>query len=114
MLMGPLAQVGLALATSIGAWINLTLVVWLGLRAGHIRIDARLRQSAIKLGVAGVAMVVVLWAIAAPLARLFAEMPGHDVITLLALAAIGGTLYAGVVLAIFGRRWLAAFKGRAR
>ena len=28
LLMGPLAQVGLALATSIGAWINLGLVVW--------------------------------------------------------------------------------------
>ncbi|MDO8877501.1 MAG: murein biosynthesis integral membrane protein MurJ, partial [Pseudolabrys sp.] len=52
LLMGPLAQVGLALATSIGAWINLLLVLWLGHRAGHIKIDARLRQSAIKLSAA--------------------------------------------------------------
>ena len=36
LLMGPLAQVGLALATSIGAWINLGLVVWFAHRAGHI------------------------------------------------------------------------------
>ncbi len=28
LLMGPLAQVGLALATSIGAWVNLLLVIW--------------------------------------------------------------------------------------
>ena len=32
-LMGPLAQVGLALATSIGAWINLALVLWFAKRA---------------------------------------------------------------------------------
>jgi putative peptidoglycan lipid II flippase len=114
LLMGPLAQVGLALATSIGAWINLTLVVWFGLRAGHIQIDARLRQSAIKLSAAGAAMAAVLWLTAPPLARLFARLPAHDVATLLAMAAIGGTLYAGVVLAIFGRRWLAAFQARGR
>ena len=31
--MGPLAQVGLALATSIGAWINFALVLWFASRA---------------------------------------------------------------------------------
>ena len=53
LLMGPLAQVGLALATSIGAWINLGLVVWFAARAGHIHIDERLRQSTVKLAAAG-------------------------------------------------------------
>ena len=112
LLMGPLAQVGLALATSIGAWINLVLVVWFAIRAGHIQIDDRLRQSAAKLAGAGLVMAVVLWLLATPLARLFAAWPAHDIITLGALAAIGGTLYGGGVLAIFGRRWLAAFQGR--
>ena len=55
LLMGPLAQVGLALATSIGAWINLGLVVWFAHRAGHDRIDERLRQSTLKLAAAGLA-----------------------------------------------------------
>ena len=32
LLVGSLAQVGLALATSIGAWINLLLVLWLASR----------------------------------------------------------------------------------
>jgi putative peptidoglycan lipid II flippase len=114
LLMGPLAQVGLALATSIGAWINLLLVIWLGLRAGHIRIDHRLRQSAIKLSAAGLAMAAITWLIAPPLARAFAGLAVRDIATLAALAAIGGTFYVGVVLAIFGRRWLAAFRGRAR
>ena len=36
LLMGPLAQVGLALATAIGAWINLGLVMWFAHRAGHL------------------------------------------------------------------------------
>ena len=36
LLMGPLAQVGLALATSIGAWINLGLVIWFATRAGSL------------------------------------------------------------------------------
>jgi putative peptidoglycan lipid II flippase len=114
LLMGPLAQVGLALATAIGAWINLLLVVWFAIRAGHIQFDARLRQSAFKLGLAGLVMAAVLWFAAAPLARLFAGLPMHDVVTLAALAALGGTLYAGMVLAVFGRRWLAAFRGRVR
>ncbi len=35
-LMGSLAQVGLALATSIGAWINFILVLWFAARAGLI------------------------------------------------------------------------------
>ena len=38
-----LAQVGLALATSIGAWINLGLVVWFASRAKLASVDERLR-----------------------------------------------------------------------
>ena len=114
LLMGPLAQVGLALATSIGAWINLLLVLWFATRAGHSRIDHRLRQSAIKLAAAGLGMGIIVWLCATPLAKLFSGWAAHDVMTLMGLAAIGGTFYAGIVLTIFGRRWLAAFRGRAR
>ena len=114
LLMGPLAQVGLALATSIGAWINLGLVVWFGIRAGHIQIDQRLSQSALKLVAAGVVLAVVLWLSSAPVARFFDGLQSlRDVATLAALAAIGGVLYGGIVLALFGRRWLAAFRARS-
>ena len=44
-LMGSLAQVGLALATSIGAWINFILVLWFAGRAGLIAADATLKSS---------------------------------------------------------------------
>jgi putative peptidoglycan lipid II flippase len=114
LLMGPLAQVGLALATSIGAWINLILVVWFAVRAGHMRFDDRLRQSALKLGLDGVAMTAALWLMVAPLARFFSGWTARDLVTLAVLAAIGGMFYAGVVLAIFGRGWLAAFRARSR
>ena len=63
LLMGPLAQVGLALATSIGAWINLGLVIWFAARAGHVHIDERLRQSAVKLAGAGLALAAAIVAV---------------------------------------------------
>src|SRR5579863_4539643 len=67
-LMGALAQVGLALATSIGAWINFVVVFYLAARSGHIAADATLKSSLVKLAVAGIAMTIVLL-IAAPLVR---------------------------------------------
>ncbi len=114
LLMGPLAQVGLALATSIGAWINLLLVIWFAHRAGHTRIDERLRQSAIKLGGAGLAVAVALWLCQAPLAQAFAGLARwRDLATLLALGTIAGAIYGAIVLAMFGRAWLAKFRGAA-
>jgi putative peptidoglycan lipid II flippase len=115
LLMGPLAQVGLALATSIGAWINLGLVTWFGVRAGHIRSDARLTQSALKFAAAGAAMGVVLWfAPAAVGARLDVGHGLRDLLTLLIVGALGSAVYGGIVLALFGRDWLKAFRARRR
>jgi putative peptidoglycan lipid II flippase len=115
LLMGPLAQVGLALATSIGAWINLGLVVWFAARAGHLHIDERLRQSMIKLAAAGLALAVTLWLCGAPVAHLFDGWNRlRDVAALAVLAAIGGGVYGGIIIALFGPRWLAAFRARRR
>lgn len=44
LLMGSLAQVGLALATAVGAWINLLLVLGFAVRAGYLEFDAVLRR----------------------------------------------------------------------
>jgi putative peptidoglycan lipid II flippase len=109
--MGSLAQVGLALATSIGAWINLGLVVWFGVRAGHMRSDARLTQSSLKLIGAGVVLGLVLWLAHAPIA---AWMPQRhaDVLTLVALAGLAAAVYGAIVLALFGGEWLKAFRRR--
>lgn len=110
LLMGSLAQVGLALATAIGAWINLLLVVWLAHRAGHARIDARLRQSALKLAGAGVILTAVLWLCAAPLERIFQGWPASALITLAALGMIAGAVYAAMVAVLLRPRWFAAFR----
>ncbi len=115
LLMGPLAQVGLALATAIGAWINLGLVVWFAARAGHIHFDERLRNSAVKLAGAGLALAAALWLCQGPVERLFADWQRLRHLAALALlAAIGAAVYGGVLLTLFGPRWLAAFRARPR
>ncbi len=45
LLMGSLAQIGLALATAIGAWINLLLVLGFAVRAGYLEANRQLLQS---------------------------------------------------------------------
>jgi len=111
LLMGPLAQVGLALATSIGAWINLGLVFWFATRAGHVSRDARLRQSMIRLAIAGVALTAVLWLCHAPVVHWLEKWNGpRDLAALAILAAIGAAVYGGTLLILFGSRWLVAFR----
>lgn len=115
LLMGPLAQVGLALATSIGAWINLGLVVWFAYRAGHMRLDERLRQSALKLALAGLVLAGVLAVAYAPAAQVSAGWGSlRDIATLGVLGVLGLAVYGGMVAAFFGRSWLAAFRAKRR
>src|ERR1700756_2422326 len=60
-LMGSLAQIGLALATAVGAWINLLLVIAFAVRAGHLALDRALLSSFAKFAVAGAILGAVLW-----------------------------------------------------
>jgi putative peptidoglycan lipid II flippase len=115
LLMGPLAQVGLALATSIGAWINLGLVVWFAKRAGHFGVDEQLQKSTFKLAAAGLVLAGALWLCEAPVVHLFDSMNRlRGVATLALIVAIGGAVYGGIVLVLFGPAWLAAFRARRR
>jgi putative peptidoglycan lipid II flippase len=112
-LMGSLAQVGLALATSLGAWLNLVLVMWFAARQGHLAFDPALRSAVGRLAAAGVALAVVLWLAAAPVATLFANRAAlRDESTLALLAVIGAVVYGGIVLALFGKEWLATLRRR--
>src|ERR1700730_2400860 len=61
LLMGSLAQVGLALATAVGAWINLLLVLFFSVRAGYLDLDRALLQSLAKFVLCGVVLGAVLW-----------------------------------------------------
>jgi putative peptidoglycan lipid II flippase len=111
LLMGPLAQVGLALATSIGAWINLGLVIWFAVRAGHQTHDARLRRSVIRLAIAGVALTAALWLCHAPVVHWLEKWDGpRDLAALAILAAIGAAVYGGILLILFGSKWIMTFR----
>ena len=106
-LMAPLAQVGLALATSIGAWVNFLLVLLFAHRAHVIAADEVLKSSLTRLVIAGAVLAVVLL-IADPavthLLSSWSRFRSEAELTLLTL--IGGLAYGSLVLVLFGRRWL--------
>jgi putative peptidoglycan lipid II flippase len=113
--MGSLAQAGLALATSIGAWLNLALVVWFAVRRDLFGFTPALRNAVTKLLAAGLALAIALWLALGPVARLFAWWPSwREESTLAVLAVIGAVVYGGIVLTLFGPRWLSALRARKR
>jgi putative peptidoglycan lipid II flippase len=114
LLMGPLAQVGLALATSIGAWINFILVLWLAARAGFIGTDRELKSSLGKLAIAGTAMTLLLLAALPIVTALLSSMSRfRNESELVVLTVIGGGFYGVLVLILFGRRWMLLFRRSA-
>ena len=114
MLMGPLAQVGLALATSIGAWINFGLVVWFAVRAGHGGVDQRLRQSIIKLAAVGMVLALVLWLAKTPAIHAVSSWQSiREEAALAALFIVGAAVYGAGIGALFGAHWLSVFRAAA-
>jgi len=106
LLMGSLAQMGLALATAIGAWINLLLVIAFAVRAGFLELNRQLGQSLLKFALCGVVLAVSLWLVVRYSAPNVAAMPFHDEITLLLLIGVTVVLYAALILGLFGPKWL--------
>jgi putative peptidoglycan lipid II flippase len=111
MLMGPLAQIGLALATAIGAWINFMLVVWFASRAGYGGVDARLRQSVIRLAIAGIILAAVLWIARDPVLKVASHWPAlKEEIVLIIFIVVGAVIYGAAIVLMFGKRWFGAFR----
>jgi putative peptidoglycan lipid II flippase len=107
LLVGSLAQVGLALATAVGAWINLLLVIGFAVRAGHLVLDRAILQSFAKFTLTGVILGAALWFAARFAAVHLAQISAfRDEAALLILVVVGAVVYAGSILALFGRRWL--------
>jgi putative peptidoglycan lipid II flippase len=104
-LMGPLAQVGLAFATSVGAWINLTLLWFFARRQGFAVSGAGLRPVLKLLG-AGAVLAVALSLGNLAMAHALAGMSHFREETTLALLILLGTaVYAAIVLLLLGPRW---------
>jgi putative peptidoglycan lipid II flippase len=113
LLAGRYAQAGLAFATSIGAWVNFALLLWLAARKQLIAVDDRLARSAGKLALAGLLLALALFVGQRALTGLLpASSPLRAETTLALLAVIGAVFYFGAVLALFGKQWLAAFRRR--
>ncbi len=105
-LMGPLAQVGLALATSVGAWINLSLLTIFARRQGFLVSGAGLKPV-IKLFVAGAILAVALFLGARGLGQALSGLTHfREEITLLLVLLAGTAVYAVAVLLLLGRGWL--------
>jgi putative peptidoglycan lipid II flippase len=112
-LMGSYAQVGLAFATAIGAWVNVALVVWFAMRARLFAVDARVRLAVLKLAVAGVALALALMASERWFEAVFGDMRRlRAEVELATLVCVGGVVYCGAVAALFGRRWLRDLSGK--
>jgi putative peptidoglycan lipid II flippase len=107
LLMGSLAQVGLALATAVGAWINLLLVLGFAVRTGYLEPNRALTQSVLKFAISGAVLAAALWLAARFAAVQFSAMSGlRDEAALLLLVAIAAVVYGGLIIALFGVRWL--------
>jgi putative peptidoglycan lipid II flippase len=100
-LMGPLAQVGLALATSLASWLNFVLLALALRRRGHLALDRRLKRSLLPLGAATLGMAIALKLAAVGLAPWFA-VPGLTgrVAALAGLVALGAASFALLALVL--------------
>jgi putative peptidoglycan lipid II flippase len=114
LLMDTYAQVGLAIATAVGAWVNFAFVVFFAARAGLVGIDARLRSACFKFIVAAIALVLALLASEQWIDLVFGKMRHFRAETiLLTLTLIGGIVYGAAIAALFGREWLRDFRRAA-
>lgn len=112
-LMGALAQVGLALATAVGGWINVGLLIVFALRRGFPIGDRALGGHLARLAIVAVAVGATLAGTAAGLEALLPHaLPAREEVMLALVVAAGGAVYAAAVLALLGRPFLYGIAGR--
>jgi putative peptidoglycan lipid II flippase len=101
-----LSQVGLALATAIGAWINFGLLVWFARRVDFMDFGGDFARAMTKLAVATALLAAVLTVADIALRRM-AGLP--DLATLAILALAGAIVYGAAIYVLFGQAWLRSF-----
>src|SRR5262245_31923890 len=100
--LGYMPHLGIAVATTLGGWLNAGLLYATLVRKGHFASDARLRRALPRLLLASLAMGVVLVILAALLAPSFgraAAMPERT-LALITLVAAGAATYGLAVFAL--------------
>ena len=105
-LMGHLAQVGLALATSAGAWINLLLLAWFARRQGFAVSGAAIGKPVLKLLAAGAVLGAALVAGYYVLQAALTFPVFHDEAMLALLVLLGAVIYGLAAFVFLGNRWL--------
>ncbi|MBU3079094.1 murein biosynthesis integral membrane protein MurJ [Sphingomonas quercus] len=94
-LVWPLAHVGLALSTSVAAWVNVGLLWWTLRRRGDLVLDARLRGRALRLIAATAVMAASLFLLNPAVAPLMRGHVLHRVLGLVALIGPAAAIYFG-------------------
>ena len=105
-LMGSFAQIGLALATAVGVWTNLLLVLFFAVRRGFLVLDRAWLLSLAKFLLIGIILAATFWLIARFGGSALGAMHFRDEVTLVLLAVGGTIVYALAILVLFGRNWL--------
>jgi putative peptidoglycan lipid II flippase len=108
LLMHDYAQVGLALATAAGAWVNLALLLWLAARGGLITIEPRLWKSIARIAIAGLLLAIALLACRHPVEDAFSGWTLSQEMSLVVLGSIGAVVYCCAVFAPVGWRLMIA------
>jgi putative peptidoglycan lipid II flippase len=88
-----LAQVGIALASSLAGWLNALALGTILMRRGQLVPDERLKSRAVRMAGATLGMCVVLWFALGPLARPLSHPDLTGVVALLGLCGVGGVVY---------------------
>lgn len=96
----PMGAAGLALATALGAWINLAILSVLAVRQGKAAPDERLVNTGLVAFIAAIVLAVVLFMLRGPLTALAGLITTAFVreAALLALGLVGIVVYGGVAL----------------
>jgi len=96
----PYGAAGLALATAIGAWINIGILWFLALRDGKASPDSMLLRTAAMVGLASVALALAMVLLRGPVTAFAAQMSAHYAreVALVLLGLAGLVLYGGLII----------------
>jgi putative peptidoglycan lipid II flippase len=108
-LIKPMGFVGVALATSIGAWVNWVMLIYFARKQKLIAMDDRARDMLVKIALAGLILAFAL--IGTDLLLIKVLMPTiHDIPRLFILMTMGAISFGGAVFLLLGKTFIRDFK----